>query len=89
MFDREREDALYATVPWVLSASLSYLPGQVVFPALYAIIVYFMTGFWREHLAVNLFSFIAQVPSTFPLLFTFPHQSVIPFSFISGHSANT
>ncbi|GAA5959155.1 hypothetical protein JCM21900_001409 [Sporobolomyces salmonicolor] len=60
IFDREREDNLYSTVPYVLATMLGYLPGNVVFPTIYAIIVYFMTGLWREHLAKNLFSFIAQ-----------------------------
>ncbi|CEQ39426.1 SPOSA6832_00937 [Sporobolomyces salmonicolor] len=60
IFDREREDNLYSTVPYVLATILGYLPGNVVFPTIYAIIVYFMTGLWREHLAKNLFSFIAQ-----------------------------
>jgi ABC-type multidrug transport system fused ATPase/permease subunit len=48
------------TIPWVISISLSYLPGQIVFPSIYAIIVYFMTGFWRENLAINLLQFMAQ-----------------------------
>lgn len=60
IFDREREDHLYGTLPAVISCWLTYLPANVVFPTLYAIIVYFMTGFWRENLAVNLLSFIAQ-----------------------------
>jgi hypothetical protein len=32
IFDREREDNLYATVPWVASLILSYLPANVIFP---------------------------------------------------------
>ncbi|BGP27054.1 ATP-binding cassette transporter snq2 [Rhodotorula toruloides] len=60
VFDREREDNMYKTVPWVASVFLSYLPANVVFPTIYAIIVYFMTGFRRDNLAKNLLSFIAQ-----------------------------
>ncbi|BGP02838.1 ATP-binding cassette transporter snq2 [Rhodotorula toruloides] len=60
VFDREREDNMYKTVPWVASVFLSYLPANVVFPTIYAIIVYFMTGFRRDDLAENLLSFIAQ-----------------------------
>ncbi|CDR35783.1 hypothetical protein NBRC10512_006151 [Rhodotorula toruloides] len=60
VFDREREDNMYKTVPWVVSVFLSYLPANVVFPTIYAIIVYFMTGFRRDDLAKNLLSFIAQ-----------------------------
>ncbi|GAA5886465.1 hypothetical protein JCM6882_001645 [Rhodosporidiobolus microsporus] len=59
VFDREREDSLYGTVPWVLSTILSYLPVNALFPTIYAIIVYFMAGFRRDDLAKNLFSFIA------------------------------
>lgn len=32
IFDREREDNLYSTVPWVASLVLSYLPANVIFP---------------------------------------------------------
>ncbi|GAA6018066.1 hypothetical protein JCM10207_006069 [Rhodosporidiobolus poonsookiae] len=60
IFDRETEDNLYSTIPWVLSAILIYLPFNVVFPTLYSIIVYFMTGLRRDSLAKNLFSVIAQ-----------------------------
>ncbi|KAK4700817.1 hypothetical protein P7C70_g5427, partial [Phenoliferia sp. Uapishka_3] len=60
IFDREREDNLYSTIPYVFGSWLSYLPGNVIFPTIYAIIIYFMCGFRRDSLAVNLFSFIAQ-----------------------------
>ncbi|GAA5832082.1 hypothetical protein JCM11251_002811 [Rhodosporidiobolus azoricus] len=59
VFDREREDSLYSTVPWSLAMFLSYLPVTALFPTIYAIIVYFMAGFRRDDLARNLFSFIA------------------------------
>jgi hypothetical protein len=32
IFDREREDRLYSTIPWVASLVLSYLPANVIFP---------------------------------------------------------
>lgn len=60
VFDREREDNLYQTVPAVIGLVFSHLPAAIIFPTLYAVIVYFMTGFWRQDLAVNVFSFIAQ-----------------------------
>ncbi|GJN93059.1 hypothetical protein Rhopal_006104-T1 [Rhodotorula paludigena] len=60
VFDREREDNLYTTVPWVVSTILSYGPVNVICPTLYCVIVYFMAGFWREHLARNILSFIAH-----------------------------
>ncbi|KAG0658490.1 hypothetical protein C6P46_005733 [Rhodotorula mucilaginosa] len=59
VFDREREDNMYKTLPWVASTILSYLPMNAVIPTIYAIIVYFMTGWRRDNLAKNLFSFIA------------------------------
>ncbi|GAA5875055.1 hypothetical protein JCM3774_003416 [Rhodotorula dairenensis] len=60
VFDREREDNMYKTLPWVTSTILSYLPMNAVIPTIYAIIVYFMTGWRRDNLAKNLFSFIAN-----------------------------
>lgn len=42
VFDREREDNLYGTLPAVVGNWLSYLPSNVVFPTIYAIIIYFM-----------------------------------------------
>ena len=59
VFDREREDNMYKTLPWVASTILSYLPMNAIIPTIYAIIVYFMTGWRRDNLAKNLFSFIA------------------------------
>lgn len=38
VFDREREDSLYGTIPWVAASFLSYLPSNVIFPTLYSII---------------------------------------------------
>ncbi|BGP19345.1 ATP-binding cassette transporter snq2 [Rhodosporidiobolus nylandii] len=61
LFDREKnDDGLFDTVPWVLSTVLAYLPANIVFPTIYAIIVYFMAGFRQDELAKNLLSFIAQ-----------------------------
>lgn len=60
VFDREREDNMYKTLPWVISTILSYLPMNAIIPTIYAIIVYFMTGWRRDDLAKNLFSFIAN-----------------------------
>jgi hypothetical protein len=50
VFDREREDNMYKTVPWVASVFLSYLPANVVFPTIYAIIV--CASFRRSHASV-------------------------------------
>ncbi|GAA6030923.1 hypothetical protein JCM8097_008938 [Rhodosporidiobolus ruineniae] len=60
IFDREQEDGLYSTVPYVLSLFISYLPINVAFPALYAVIVYFMAHLRRDDLASNILQFIAH-----------------------------
>ncbi|GAA5828021.1 hypothetical protein JCM3770_002793 [Rhodotorula araucariae] len=60
VFDREREDNLYSSVPWVLSVILSYGPINVICATTYCVIIYFMGGFWRQHLAKNVLSFIAH-----------------------------
>ncbi|GAA5992258.1 hypothetical protein JCM10908_001843 [Rhodotorula pacifica] len=59
VFDREREDNMYKTLPWVASTILSFFPMNLVIPTIYAIIVYFLTGWRRDDLAKNLFQFIA------------------------------
>ncbi|GAA5921109.1 hypothetical protein JCM3775_004094 [Rhodotorula graminis] len=60
VFDREREDNLYSTGPWVVSVILSYAPINIVAATVYSVIVYFMAGFWRQDLATKVLSFIAQ-----------------------------
>ncbi|ORY74754.1 P-loop containing nucleoside triphosphate hydrolase protein [Leucosporidium creatinivorum] len=60
IFDREREDHLYKTLPATLAIFLSALPLAILAPTIYAILIYFMGGFRRDDLAVNLLSFIAQ-----------------------------
>ncbi|KAM0786926.1 hypothetical protein ACM66B_002348 [Microbotryomycetes sp. NB124-2] len=60
VFDREREDNLYATLPAVLAFMLQFLPIMVVSSTIYAVLLYFMSGFRRDDLAVNVLSFIAQ-----------------------------
>ncbi|KAK4052819.1 ATP-binding cassette transporter snq2 [Microbotryomycetes sp. JL201] len=60
LFDREREDNLYATAPAVLAFMLQFLPVMVVSSTIYAVLLYFMSGFRRDDLAVNVLSFIAQ-----------------------------
>lgn len=67
VFDRDREDGLYGTVPATFAYFTSYLPLNIVVPTIYAIILYFMCGFRRDSLAVNLLSFIANVSLSFLL----------------------
>ncbi|GAA5912086.1 uncharacterized protein JCM6883_007106 [Sporobolomyces salmoneus] len=59
IFDREQDDNLYGTVPWVIALILGNLPANVIFPSLFAVILYFMAGLWEEHLARNVLSWIA------------------------------
>ncbi|GAA6021211.1 hypothetical protein JCM11491_001608 [Sporobolomyces phaffii] len=62
IFDREQDDNLYggnSTVPWVIALILGNLPANVIFPSLFAVILYFMAGLWEEHLAKNVLSWIA------------------------------
>ncbi|KAK4057385.1 ATP-binding cassette transporter snq2 [Microbotryomycetes sp. JL221] len=60
LFDREREDNLYATLPAVVALVLQFVPVMVISSTIYAVLVYFMTGFRRDNLTVNVLSFIAQ-----------------------------
>lgn len=69
VFDRERDDRLYSVVPYVAASWLSFLPGNVIFPTVYAIIIYFMGGLRPDNLAVNVLSFIAQVSHYFPFYY--------------------
>ncbi|GAA5883094.1 hypothetical protein JCM16303_006086 [Sporobolomyces ruberrimus] len=59
IFDREQDDNLYGTVPWVIALIVGNLPANVIFPTLFAVILYFMSGLWKEHLAKNVLSWIA------------------------------
>lgn len=51
----------FRTTPWVIALILGNLPSNVIFPTLYAVILYFMAGLWRENLATNILSWIACV----------------------------
>jgi len=59
IFDRERADHLYKPVPWVLSNIMANLPISVFAPALFSIILYFMTGMRPDNVAQNLFILIS------------------------------
>ncbi|CAG7851806.1 ABC transporter G family member 6 Short=ABC transporter ABCG.6; Short=AtABCG6; AltName: Full=White-brown complex homolog protein 6; Short=AtWBC6 [Serendipita indica DSM 11827] len=60
VFDRERADHLYKVIPWLVSEVLSTLSINVVFPALFSVIVYFMVGMRTDSLAKNIFVLIAS-----------------------------
>jgi riboflavin transporter FmnP len=61
VFDREREDQLYdSTVAYLVSLVFTYLPVNVIYPTIFSVIFYFMSGLRQDDLAANLFSYIAS-----------------------------
>ena len=52
--------ALQKAVPWVFSEFISSLPLNVLFPTLFAMIMYFMTGMSTDELAQHLFILLAN-----------------------------
>jgi ABC-type multidrug transport system ATPase subunit len=57
VFDREFEDKMYGAVPYVLAQFISQLPFNILFPAIYSVIMYFMLGLRTDELEVHLFRF--------------------------------
>ncbi|KAL2918015.1 hypothetical protein HK105_202429 [Polyrhizophydium stewartii] len=53
VFDRERADHMYGVVPYVFGQFTSQLPFNVLFPLIYAILMYFMMGMRTDDLAVH------------------------------------
>ncbi|SCV69195.1 BQ2448_2215 [Microbotryum intermedium] len=60
VFDREDEDGLVQAVPYLLGSLLSYLPTNAFVSVVYCLIIYFMCGFRRDNLAINVLSFCAN-----------------------------
>ncbi|KDE04252.1 hypothetical protein MVLG_05280 [Microbotryum lychnidis-dioicae p1A1 Lamole] len=60
VFDRENEDGLVQAVPYLLGSFLSYLPTNAFVSIVYCLITYFMCGFRRDNLAINVLSFCAN-----------------------------
>ncbi|SGY73967.1 BQ5605_C005g03332 [Microbotryum silenes-dioicae] len=60
VFDRENEDGLVQAVPYLLGSFLSYLPTNAFVSIVYCLIIYFMCGFRRDNLAINVLSFCAN-----------------------------
>jgi hypothetical protein len=44
IFDSEREDGMYDVGPWLVSETIAYIPLNVVFSALFAVVFYLMSG---------------------------------------------
>ncbi|SCZ97266.1 BZ3500_MvSof-1268-A1-R1_Chr4-2g07098 [Microbotryum saponariae] len=60
VFDRENEDGLVQAVPYLLGSFLSYLPTNAFVSIVHCLIIYFMCGFRRDNLAINVLSFCAN-----------------------------
>ncbi|KAF8213711.1 P-loop containing nucleoside triphosphate hydrolase protein [Mycena galopus ATCC 62051] len=60
IFDREREDHLYSTFPYIIADFISYLLPTTIPPAVYTVIFYSMSNMRREDFASNLFIVVAN-----------------------------
>ncbi|KAF8310725.1 P-loop containing nucleoside triphosphate hydrolase protein [Clavulina sp. PMI_390] len=60
VFDREREDNLYAVVPYVISDLVANMPLHIMAPTIFTLIMYFMAGLRTSNLAGDLFIFLAN-----------------------------
>lgn len=58
VFSREQEDGLYTPLAWVLAEFLAWLPINVILPALFAVIIYFISSMRTDALAHNLGIFV-------------------------------
>ncbi|KAF7367373.1 Pleiotropic drug resistance proteins (PDR1-15), ABC superfamily [Mycena sanguinolenta] len=60
IFDREREDHLYSTFPYIIADFISYLVPTTVPPTIYTLLLYGMSNMNRHDFAANLFIVIAN-----------------------------
>ncbi|KAJ6569618.1 P-loop containing nucleoside triphosphate hydrolase protein [Mycena capillaripes] len=60
IFDREREDRLYSTFPYIIADFISHLVPTTVPPTLYTVIFYLLSNMRRDHFAANLFTVVAN-----------------------------
>ncbi|KAG8896745.1 hypothetical protein FRC01_011637, partial [Tulasnella sp. 417] len=61
LFDREREDHLYAVFPWLVSEFVTNLPVLGISASLFALLIYFMVGMRSaDHFAWAIGLFIAE-----------------------------
>ncbi|KAJ7037530.1 P-loop containing nucleoside triphosphate hydrolase protein [Mycena alexandri] len=60
IFDREREDHLYSTFPYIIAEFIANLVPTTVPPTLYAVIFYLLSNMRREHFAANLLTVVAN-----------------------------
>ncbi|KAJ7275585.1 P-loop containing nucleoside triphosphate hydrolase protein [Mycena haematopus] len=60
IFDREREDHLYSTFPYIIADFMAYLVPTTVPPTVYTVIFYAMSNMNRHNFAANLFIVVAN-----------------------------
>lgn len=61
VFDREREDGLYAAAAWVTAEVGAWMPVNVGAPVLYAVLVYFVCGMRTDDLAYYFWVFVLDL----------------------------
>ena len=61
VFDREREDNLYAPASWVMAEMLAWLPMNVISPFVYGLMVYFICNMRMDNLQYNFGVFIIDM----------------------------
>lgn len=61
VYDREREDSLYAPAAWVLSEMLAWAPMNIIGPLVYGIMVYFISDMRHDALHYNFGVFIIDM----------------------------
>jgi ABC-type multidrug transport system permease subunit len=60
IFDRERQDNLYNPAAWLIAEIIAWLPVNIIGPAVYAILTYFISNLRRDNLAYALGVFVAD-----------------------------
>lgn len=59
VFDREREDKMYSVPSYLIADFISQLPANIIYPTIYAVIIYFLVGLRTDDLASHILIFIA------------------------------
>nr|GAT46077.1 predicted protein [Mycena chlorophos] len=60
IFDREREDRLYSTFPYIIAEFIANLLPTTIPPTVYSVIFYLLSNMRRDNFAANLFIVIAN-----------------------------
>lgn len=89
VFDREREDSLYAPAAWVLSEILAWAPMNIIGPLVYGIMVYFISNMRPDDLHYNFGVFVIDmimVQFCFVAWSLFAASIEVRISFLSAES---